>query len=305
MTGRPTSVSEDGTRASHSVTAAQVKELRDRTGAGMMDCRKALEATGGDLEAAIEKLRMDGQAKAVKKAARIAADGTVAVVEGADAMVLVEVNCETDFVAKGDDFQAFARSAAQAALDGHPDSVEALMAANGGVLEEARKTMVARIGENISVRRFVVVPKAGGAIAHYIHAGNRIGVVVSLERGDAELARDIAMHVAASRPQYLKADDVPESIRDEERKVLMAQAADSGKPADIVAKMIEGRLRKFLGEITLMGQPFVKDPDQTVEKVLAARGGAVAAYVRYEVGEGIEKKESDFASEVLAAAKSA
>jgi elongation factor Ts len=287
------------------VSAAQVKELRDRTGAGMMDCRKALESTGGDLNAAIEKLRMEGQAKAVKKAARIAADGTVAIAAGKDAMAVVEVNCETDFVAKGNDFQAFAAAAAQAVLEYKPSSLEQLSACKSGgkALEEIRKELVAKIGENITLRRFERVESAGGPMAQYIHAGNRIGVAVALAKGDAELGKDIAMHVAASRPQYLKPDDVPEAARESERKVLMAQAADSGKPPEIVAKMIEGRLRKYLGEISLLGQPFVKDPDQTVEKVLQARGGAIARFVRFEVGEGIEKQESDFASEVLAAAK--
>ncbi len=288
-----------------SVSAAQVKELRERTGAGMMDCRKALDAVNGDLDAAIEKLRMDGQAKAVKKAARIAADGTIAVASNPDAIALVEVNCETDFVAKGDDFQAFAAAAARAALEQKPASIEQLSACKAGAqtLEEMRKLMVARIGENITLRRFEVVSSAGGAMGQYLHAGNRIGVVVALAQGDIEVARDIAMHVAASRPQYLKPDDVPQAAREDERKVLMAQAADSGKPPEIVAKMVDGRLRKFLGEISLLGQPFVKDPDQTVEKILAARKGSVARFVRFEVGEGIEKKETDFAAEVMATVK--
>jgi len=287
------------------ITAAQVKELRERTGAGMMDCRKALEAVGGDIEKAAEKLRMEGQAKAVKKAGRIAADGTLAVAEGPDAMALVEVNCETDFVAKGEDFQAFAARAAAAVLAKRPASVEQLMAlpADGPTLEDVRKTLVAKIGENITVRRFEIVRKAGGPMARYIHAGSRIGVVVALDQGDAELGKDIAMHVAASRPQFLKPDDVPEAVREDERKVFLAQAQDSGKPPEIIAKMVEGRVRKFLGEITLLGQPFVKDPDQSVEKVLKARGGAVARFVRFEVGEGIEKKESDFAAEVAAMAQ--
>ena len=289
-----------------SITASQVKELRERTGAGMMDCRRALEASGGDLKAAIDKLRMDGQAKAVKKAARIAADGTVAVAVVADALALVEVNCETDFVAKGDEFQAFAATAAKTALEQRPATLEQLSACKAGTqtLEEIRKGMVAKIGENITLRRFEIVQSAGGALAHYLHAGNRIGVAVALSQGDADLGRDIAMHVAASRPQYVKPDDVPEAMREDERRVLMAQAADSGKPPEIVAKMIEGRLRKFMGEISLLGQPFVKDPDQTVEKILKTRNGAVSRFVRFEVGEGIEKQESDFASEVLAAAKS-
>jgi elongation factor Ts len=285
------------------VTAEQVKELRERTGAGMMDCRKALVATGGDINAAIEKLRMEGQAKAVKKAGRTAADGTIAIAADGDALAIVELNCETDFVAKGEDFQKFAATAAQVALKERPATIEQLAAAKSGAqsLEEVRKVMVAKIGENITLRRFEVVKGAGGPLAQYIHAGSRIGVIVALAKGDIELGRDIAMHVAAQRPQFLKADDIPAPVQDAERKVIEAQTAEqaAGKPADIVKKMVEGKLRKFLSEITLLGQAFVKDPDQTVEKVLAARGGAVARFVRFEVGEGIEKQAGgDFASEV-------
>lgn len=297
------------------ISAAQVKELRERTGAGMMDCRKALDATGGDLNAAIEKLRMDGQAKAVKKAARIAADGTIAIATGTNAMAMVEVNCETDFVAKGEDFQTFAAAAARVALEQKPATVEQLGACKSGAqtLEEMRKALVTKIGENITLRRFEVVQNAGGTMGQYLHAGSRIGVVVALAQGDAELVKDIGMHVAASRPQYLKPDDVPQAAREDERRILTAQAAEEDaadvangkapKPAEIIAKKIDGRLRKFLGEISLLGQPFVKDPDQTVEKILAARKGVVARFVRFEVGEGIEKKETDFAAEVMATVK--
>ena len=289
------------------VTADQVKELRERTGAGMMDCRKALVATGGDIPLAIEKLRMEGQAKAVKKAGRTAADGAIAVAASGDAIAIVEVNCETDFVAKGDDFQDFAKAAAAAALAAKPATVEQLGAARSGAqtLEEIRKAMVARIGENITLRRVEIVKSAGGPLATYIHAGNRIGVVVALAKGDLELGKDIAMHVAAQRPQFLAAAEVPADLQDSERKVIEAQTAEqaAGKPAEIVKKMVEGKLRKFLGEITLLGQAFVKDPDQTVEKVLAARGGSVARFVRFEVGEGIEKPTGDFAAEVAAMVK--
>lgn len=289
------------------VSATQVKELRELTGAGMMDCRKALEATGGDLKAAIEKLRMEGQAKAVKKAGRTAADGAVAVASSADAIAIVEVNCETDFVAKGDDFQGFAQTAARAALAAGASTPEQLAAAKSGAgtLEDLRKTMIAKIGENLSLRRVALVKSAGGALAHYIHAGSRIGVVVALSKGDVELGRDIAMHVAAQRPQYLDAASVPAEVQDAERKIIEAQTAEqaAGKPADIVKKMVDGKLRKFLSEITLLGQGFVKDPDQTVEKVLQSKGGAVAQFVRFEVGEGIEKQETDFAAEVAATMK--
>jgi elongation factor Ts len=285
------------------VTAEQVKELRERTGAGMMDCRKALVATGGDINAAIEKLRMEGQAKAVKKAGRTAADGTIAIAASGDAMAMVELNCETDFVAKGDDFQKFAATAAAVALKERPSSIEQLAGAKSGAqtLEEARKVMVAKIGENITLRRVEVIASAGGPLAQYVHAGSRIGVIVAMEKGDVELGKDVAMHIAAQRPQFLKAADVPASVQDSERKVIEAQTAEqaAGKPADIVKKMVEGKLRKFLSEITLLGQAFVKDPDQTVEATLKARGGAVARFVRFEVGEGIEKQDGgDFASEV-------
>ena len=285
------------------ITAEQVKELRELTGAGMLDCRKALVATNGDIKAAIEKLRMEGSAKAVKKAGRTAADGAIAIAGDAGAVAIVELNCETDFVAKGEDFQAFAKAAAQAALAARPASLEQLLAAKSGAqtLEETRKTMIAKIGENITLRRFEVVPSAGGPLATYIHAGSRIGVVVALSKGDLELGKDIAMHVAAQRPQFLDAGQVPASVQDAERKVIEAQTAEqaAGKPADIIKKMVDGKLRKFLSEITLLGQAFVKDPDQTVEKTLQARGGAVARFVRFEVGEGIEKAEGgDFASEV-------
>jgi len=289
------------------ISADQVKELRERTGAGMMDCRKALVATGGDINAAIEKLRMEGQAKAVKKAGRTAADGAIAVATAHDAMAIVEVNCETDFVAKGDEFQNFARTAASAAIAARPNTVEQLAAARSGAqtLEEIRKTMVARIGENITLRRFAIVKSAGGPLAHYIHAGNRIGVVVAMGRGDNELGKDIAMHVAAQRPQFLRPEEVPADLQNAERKVIEAQSADQakGKTADIAKKMVEGKLRKFLSEITLLGQAFVKDPDQTVEKVLASRNGSVVRFVRFEVGEGIEKQAGDFAAEVAAMVK--
>jgi elongation factor Ts len=286
------------------ITAEQVKELRELTGAGMMDCRKALVATGGDLKAAIEKLRMEGSAKAVKKAGRTAADGMIAVAASADAVALVEVNCETDFVARREEFQAFANAVAQAVLAHRPATLEALAACKVGAqtVEELRTGTVQKTGENVTLRRFELVKAAGGPLAHYVHAGSRIGVVVALGKGDAELGKDIAMHVAAQRPQYLNAAEVPADVQDAERKVIEAQSAEqaAGKPAEIVKKMIDGKLRKFLSEITLLGQGFVKDPDQTVEKVLAARGGSVARFVRFEVGEGIEKAATDFAAEVAA-----
>ncbi|MDB5986864.1 MAG: Elongation factor Ts [Nevskia sp.] len=297
------------------ITAAQVKELRDRTGAGMIDCKKALEATGGDLDSAAEKLRIDGMAKADKKGARTAAEGMIGVAVGGDAVALVEVNCETDFVTKGADFQDLANSAAKLALQHRPATLEALLAlsTDGHTLEQKRKALVAKIGENMTVRRFEVVSKpAGGSIAHYLH-GVRIGVAIALKSGDAELARDLAMHIAASAPRFVDAAAVAADVIAAERKVVEAQVAQEQadeaaagkkpKPAEIVAKMVDGKLRKFIEEITLLGQKFVKDPEQTVEKLLKAKGGAVAGFARLAVGEGIEKKQTDFAAEVAAASK--
>ncbi|MDR3416730.1 MAG: translation elongation factor Ts [Nevskia sp.] len=288
------------------VTAALVKELRERTGAGMSDCKKALEATAGDIDAAAEKLRMDGAAKADKKAGRTAAEGVIAIAANAEAVALVEVNSETDFVAKGADFRALANAAAQAALKHRPASLEALVALKDGgqTLDEKRREMVAKIGENITIRRFEVVQAAGGALATYVHPGDKIAVAVAFESGETELARDVAMHIAAMSPRHLDAAAVPADVVESERKIIEAQTAEqsAGKPAEIVAKMVDGKLRKFLAEITLLGQPFVKDQDQTVEKLLKSKNAAVKQFVRMAVGEGIEKKKTDFAAEVLAQA---
>jgi elongation factor Ts len=277
-----------------------VKELRERTGAGMMECKKALVETDGDLEAAVEQLRKSGQAKADKKAGRVAADGKVVIATGDDAVAVVEVNSETDFVAKDENFSAFADKVAALVLARRPSGLDELMAADldGQTVEEARKALIAKVGENIGVRRFVVVP-ADGNTGVYSH-GSRIGSVVVLEGGDAELARDLAMHVAASNPACISEEDVDPEQLASERRILTEQARDSGKPAEIIEKMVEGRLRKWLAEITLVGQPFVKDPDVTVGKLLDKAGATVQRFVRYEVGEGIEKKEENFAEEVMA-----
>lgn len=291
------------------ITAEAVKQLRERTGAGMMECKKALVETSGDLEAAAELMRKTGLAKADKKATRIAAEGAIVSAASADGRtaVLVEVNCETDFVAREADFSAFARDVAQAALAGAPADLTALMAlktADGKELDERRRELIAKIGENISVRRYVRLASPEGALGVYLH-GSRIGAVVALKGGDESLARDIAMHVAAINPRHLDASAVPAEELAKEKEILMAQAAGEGKPAEIVAKMIEGRIRKFLAEITLVGQPFVKDPDVTVEKLLAKAGATVTEYSRLEVGAGIEKKQENFAEEVMAQVKSA
>ena len=282
------------------ITASLVKELRERTGAGMMECKKALVETDGDLEAAQEQLRKKGQAKAEKKAGRIAAEGRIELAGGADGAVLVEVNCETDFVAKDENFLGFARQAAELALQHDTDDVATLLAlaVDGGTLEAARLALVTKIGENINVRRLSRL-EPSGAVGAYLH-GARIGVIVDVEGGDEELRKDLAMHIAATNPRCVSADDLPSAEVEKERAILADQAAQEGKPPEIVAKMVEGRLRKYLNEITLLGQPFVKDPDISVGKLLEQQGARVHAFQRLEVGEGIEKQAEDFAAEVQA-----
>ncbi len=284
------------------ITASLVKELRERTGAGMMECKKALVETEGDIEAAIEHMRKSGLAKADKKAGRVAAEGAIVTHQAGDgAVAIVEVNCETDFVAGGDDFKNFADGVVRLVAENKPADVEALSALElgGETVDVVRRGLVAKIGENIGVRRFQIVAKGGDVVATYLH-GSRIGVVVSMKGGDEALARDVAMHVAASRPVCVDETGVPAELLEKEREIIGAQAAESGKPAEIVEKMVEGRLKKYLGEITLLGQPFVKDPDLTVAKLLSKAGAEVLEFVRFEVGEGIEKKEENFADEVMA-----
>jgi elongation factor Ts len=290
------------------ITAEAVKTLRERTGAGMMECKKALVETNGDLDAAAEMMRKAGLAKADKKAGRVAAEGAVvtAISQDGRSAVAVEANCETDFVARQDDFQQFAAAVAQAALEAGVDNLEAALAlplADGVTVEETRRNLISRIGENITVRR-VARLTAPTIIGGYIH-GIRIGVLVGLEGGDASLAHDLAMHIAASNPQYATPAEVPAEQVEKEREILAAQAAQEGKPAEIIAKMVEGRIRKYLAEICLVGQPFVKDPDTTVEKLLKAAGASVTGFIRFEVGEGIEKKQENFADEVAAQVKAA
>jgi len=282
------------------ITASLVKELRERTGSGMMECKKALVETDGDIEAAVELMRKSGAAKADKKAGRVAADGAVKVFVSDDgrSAVILEINSETDFVAKDDNFQAFANDVLATVAQQKPASVEALSAmtmGNGQSVEEARQALIAKVGENIQVRRFEMV-ESDNSIASYLH-GARIGVLVD-SSADAGLARDIAMHIAAANPQFVDRDAVPVEFVEKEKSILIAQAESSGKPAEIIEKMIQGRLDKFLAEVTLLGQPFVKDPEQKIEKLLATAGASVTGFVRYEVGEGIEKKVEDFAAEV-------
>lgn len=286
------------------ITAEMVKELRERTGSGMMECKKALVETHGDIEAAIEQMRKAGLAKADKKSGRTAAEGCICIKttdEGKGA-AMVEVNSETDFVAKGDDFIQFANAVAQRVLDADPSSLEKLselpLEEGRATIEEARRALVAKLGENIHIRRFARFAAEGG-VTSYIH-GVRIGVLVEMAGSDGELGKDIAMHIAASKPICVAERNVPEELIAKEREIYRAQAESSGKPANIVEKMVEGRLKKFLGEITLLGQPFVKDPDVTVGQLLKERGASVARFARFEVGEGIEKQAANFAEEVMA-----
>jgi len=288
------------------ISASMVKELRERTGAGMMECKKALVEADGDLELAREILRKAGQAQADKKSGRVAADGRIVIASDGNRAVVVEVNSETDFVAKDGNFVSFAESVAAAALASGTTDVEALASevlADGRTVEAARTELIAKIGENIALRRVAAIATEG-VLASYTHGG-RIGVVVALDRGDETLARDIAMHVAASNPMCIDENGVPAETLKSERRILTEQALASGKPAEIVEKMVSGRLAKFLKDVTLVGQPFVKDPDMTVGKLLGSHGARVTAFIRFEVGEGIEKRQDNFAEEVMAQVRAA
>ena len=286
------------------VTAEAVKNLRERTGAGMMECKKALVETNGDLDAATELMRKAGLAKADKKAARIAAEGVIVIERSADAKraAIVEVNCETDFVAREQDFRNFAEAVAKVALARRPANMEALLAApiEGGSVDEKRRALIAKIGENIGVRRYALI-EAPAVLGAYLH-GTRIGALVAMKSGDEAVAKDIAMHVAAINPARVSAAEVPADEVARERGIFVEQAKSdpktAGKPPEIVDKIVEGKVRKWLSEITLLGQPFVKDDKQSVEQYLKNAGGEVASIIRYEVGAGIEKKQEDFAEEV-------
>ena len=287
------------------ITAGMVKELRERTGVGMMECKGALTETNGDMEKAVDLLRAKGMAKADKKASRTAAEGTIAIVMSADnkRAAIVEANCETDFVGKSDEFNEFAKAAAQAALDSKATDIDALLAAkmaDGKTVDERRRELIAKIGENMSIRRFEII-ETSGAIGTYRH-GDKIGVVVNLEGGDEAFGKDLAMHVAASRPLAIDASGVEAETIERERAIAQTKADESGKPANIVEKMVEGAMRKFMEEVTLLSQPFVKDPDITVGNLLKKNNVTVKHFVRLEVGEGIVKETVDFAAEVAATA---
>jgi elongation factor Ts len=288
------------------ITAGLVKELRERTGAGMMDCKKALQESGGDIESAIEAMRKSGVAKAAKKAGRVAAEGVIAYKGDARIGVLVEVNSETDFAAKDANFVSFADAVSATVVSGRPADVTALLGmkiqGGSGTVEEARQQLVAKIGENIGVRRFIRVDAGEARLGAYVHGG-RIGVLVRMIGGDDALARDVAMHVAASRPVCITESEIPADLLRQEREIFAAQAAETGKPPEIVEKMVQGRIAKFVKEITLLGQGFVKDPDTSVGKLLAGRGASVTRFERMEVGEGIEKRADNFAAEVMAQAQ--
>jgi len=285
------------------ISAGLVKELREMTGLGMMECKKALAEANGDLKKAEELLRIKSGAKASKAAGRIAAEGVVAAYLAPDAKLgsLLELNCETDFVAKNEDFRQFAKSLAELVATQDPADVQALSgtAFGGSTVEDRRQKLIQKIGENISIRRFERI-RTSARLALYLH-GTRIGVLVEYDGAD-EVGKDIAMHIAFAKPQYMAKSDVPDEIVSRERGILEARAKESGKPAEIIAKMVDGGVNKFLGEITLLGQPFVKDDKQTVEKMLAARKTRVLGYRYLVVGEGIERKSSDFAAEVMAQA---
>jgi len=285
------------------ITASLVKELRERTGVGMMDCKAALSDAKGDIEIAIEVMRKSGAAKAAKKAGRIAAEGIISIKLNENDIVILEVNCETDFVTKDESFLSFVDSVIQVISNNNISDVDELLKLNLGnqTIEGSNQQLIAKIGEKITIRRFQK-SSIKNQIGTYLH-GIRIGVIVEIEGGSEELAKDIAMHIAASRPLFINEDQVSQEILDKEKEIYTAQAQESGKPADIAGKMVEGRLKKFIKEITLLGQPFIKDPEKSIEKILKLSDAKVLSFIRYEVGEGIEKRADNFAEEVMTQAK--
>jgi len=289
------------------ITAALVKELRERTGAGMMDCKKALMETSADLEAAIDLMRASGAAKAAKKSGRVASEGLVSLTISDDNKnaVILEVNSETDFVTKGSAFIDFVGALGILALKNKPESLEAFLSqtlSSGETVDEARQGIIAKIGENISVRRLQIVTTENGVLGAYKH-GERIAVLTVLSGTDGELAKDIAMHVAASKPECVSEDQLSSELVEREKAIFIEQAKESGKPDNIIEKMIVGRMKKFVNEVTLYGQAFVKDPDTTVGALVKSKGAEVESFIRYEVGEGMEKKEDNFVEEVMAQAQ--
>jgi len=288
---------------SNTISAAMVKELRERTGSGMMECKKALVEANGDMELAIENMRKSGLAKADKKSDRIAAEGVIwaKVSDDGKTVAIVDINCETDFVAKADDFVKFVNDVTVALLNSDVETDEQLLVLKlaDGTVDEVRRGLIAKLGENITIRRFQKYHTATGGTACYLH-GSKIGVIVELAKPDSELGKDVAMHIAASKPTCVSDEQVPAELIEKEKEIFSAQAAESGKPADIIEKMVVGRISKFLAEVTLLGQPFIKDDKVTVGKLLASKGNSVIRFARLEVGEGIEKKQENFAEEVMA-----
>ena len=289
------------------ITASLVKELRERTGAGMMDCKKALTETDGDMEAAIDLMRTSGAAKAAKKAGRVAAEGliNVSIADDGKTAIILEVNSETDFVTKGDAFIDFVNTLGALALKTTPTNIEEFLSQtldNGDSLEKAREDIVAKVGENVAIRRVQTVTVDNGVIGAYKH-GERIAVLTVLEGGDETLAKDIAMHIAATRPECITEEELSSDLLEREKAIFVEQARESGKPDNIIEKMIVGRMKKFVGEVTLYGQAFVKDPDTTVGALAKSNNAEVTSFIRFEVGEGIEKKEENFAEEVAAQMK--
>lgn len=288
------------------ISAAQVKELRELTGAAMMDCKRALTDAEGNMDNAIDILRKSGAAKAGKKAGRIAAEGAICIIENEKQAIVIEINSETDFVSRDENFVAFVKAVTEAALQSGVTTVEALSALklkDGMTVEEARQALVAKVGENVQLRRLVLSNPSAGSVGSYLH-GNRIGVIVELDTDNKDLARDIAMHIAASKPIVISPDNVPQDIVAKEKEIYMEQAATSGKPQEIIEKMVLGRLKKYLDEVSLTGQPFVKDPDVTVGVLLNKHRAKVLAFHRFEVGEGIEKVSEDFREAVMSQVKS-
>ncbi len=291
-----------------SITAAMVKELRERTGSGMMECKKALVEANGDMEAAIEQMRKSGLAKADKKSGRTAAEGNVTIKtsDSGQQAVIIEINCETDFVGIGDDFRVFTDAVADVALSSGVTSVDSLLEQKLGdvSVEDARKALTAKIGENINIRRLHRIESSQGKVSEYLH-GSRIGVIVDVAGMDEEASRGIAMHIAASQPVCVSEDQVDSALLDKEREIFSAQAEASGKPPQIIEKMVEGRLKKYLKEVTLLGQPYIKDPDVSVAQLLSKSNATVFSFARFEVGEGIEKVQENFAEEVMAQVRGA
>lgn len=284
------------------ISAGLVKELRERTGSGMMECKKALEATNGDIERAIEELRKSGVLKAGKKSGRVAAEGAIAIAENGKQAAMIEINSETDFVARDANFTGFVKAAVETALESGIQDVaqfaQTTLKGHSQSVEDARLALVSKVGENVQVRRIVISSPTAATAGTYIH-GNRIGVIVELDTDNKELARDIAMHIAASKPIVISPENVSQDLIEKEKEIYMAQASTSGKPQDIIEKMVAGRLKKFLDEVSLIGQPFVKDPDVTVGSLLSKHRAKVLAFYRFEVGEGIEKIVEDFKEAVM------